>query len=544
MAGFNLSNLSDRISQVLTDNVNISSLFGKNDKAILDFFSSLSNGETIIGKVLSSTEDSFQITTLDNIIINAKAEAGVKLAEGTSVLFEVNKFSEGKVSLRPLYQNTSSEETAKSALRQAGIIANERALETAVRNMEYGNPIDRNSLLNSYKDVLQFDNYPVKYIVDLQKMNIPVTEANLGQYSAYMNMRNMLADSFMDISESLLNDLSRELSEGFEAGSKSISDFINNDSIMNAKGIIDSVLQYSETDRDSGEFNLLHEFDVVKIKNELDSFGFSSDNIASLLENDSENNMPGNHSFNAKEVLNHLFKDINDSVNRQISDVISDKDNPVSLQVNKLLSSDELKGVLYKSLLTDWADEPKGKDESDKKSIGSLYKRLFDNTRVLSDTLSIGLKNTPTSELINNLRNNIEFMDQLNKYIPYVQIPINTNPGNKAELYVYRNKKNLAASDGEMSALLHLDMEHIGRTDVLIKLNDNKVTTNFKLADEEALNLIEKHLPLLDKRLTEKGYYFKHELQVMDKLAPPIQQILESNEDHLIIAKTSFDARI
>jgi len=545
MAGFNLSNLTDRITQAITENVNFSSAFGKNEKAIMDLFASLSNGETILGKVLSSSEESFQISTGNNVIINAKAEGGVLLTEGTSVLFEVNKFSEGKVSLRPLCQNMSSEETAKSALRQAGIAVNERSLEMTVRNMEYGNPIDRNSLLASYKDVLQYEESPVKYIIDLQKMDIPVTSDNLTQYEAYMNMKNMIADSFMDISESLLNETLEKAESSLGSNSQivSVSDLISNQSLMDLKGMLDSVIRYSEElTNTSNQGTQLHEFDVVKLANELKSFGFNTQSTDKLIY-DNQVTSVGEHAFNSKEVINSIFKDINDTVDRHISDIFNQKNVIVKPQYQQLFGSSELKNALYKAFASDWS---LGDNEApSNNNVSELYKKLYSATKELADNLSLHLKNdSQTVQLANNIQNNIDFMEQLNKYIPYVQLPVGNNPNNKAELYVYRNRKNFTGEDKELSAYLHLDMEHLGRTDVMIKMLNGNVSTNFKLSSDEALSLVEQNIEFLNRRLTEKGYSVKVETELLTKAASPIQEMLMNNEGHLVIAKTSFDARI
>ena len=75
------------------------------------------------------------------------------------------------------------------------------------------------------------------------------------------------------------------------------------------------------------------------------------------------------------------------------------------------------------------------------------------------------------------------------------------------ELYVYTNKKSLANKDGNFSALLHLDMEHLGPMDVYVTMRDyTKVNTNFYLESEEMLDFISAHIDELTRRLTEKGY--------------------------------------
>jgi hypothetical protein len=42
-----------------------------------------------------------------------------------------------------------------------------------------------------------------------------------------------------------------------------------------------------------------------------------------------------------------------------------------------------------------------------------------------------------------------------------------------------------------------------------VKLKDKKVRTDFYLPDEASYNLVEKHLPILEKHLKNKGYLCK-----------------------------------
>ena len=53
---------------------------------------------------------------------------------------------------------------------------------------------------------------------------------------------------------------------------------------------------------------------------------------------------------------------------------------------------------------------------------------------------------------------------QINQTYAYIQLPLHLRQGEHktGELFVYTNKKNLAGRDGRVSALLHLDMEHLG----------------------------------------------------------------------------------
>lgn len=69
-------------------------------------------------------------------------------------------------------------------------------------------------------------------------------------------------------------------------------------------------------------------------------------------------------------------------------------------------------------------------------------------------------------------KSNIDFMNDLNKNMTFFQMPLKFSEGEgNGELYVFTNKKALTHNSEDVSAMLHLDMEHLGPIDVYVKLN-------------------------------------------------------------------------
>ena len=85
------------------------------------------------------------------------------------------------------------------------------------------------------------------------------------------------------------------------------------------------------------------------------------------------------------------------------------------------------------------------------------------------------------------------FLQQINQTYAYIQLPLHLRQGEHktGELFVYTNKKNLAGKDGRVSALLHLDMEHLGPLDVYVALQDTKVSTKFYVQNDTILDYLE-----------------------------------------------------
>ncbi len=166
---------------------------------------------------------------------------------------------------------------------------------------------------------------------------------------------------------------------------------------------------------------------------------------------------------------------------------------------------------------------------------------------VIANTLSeANSKNSPAvNESINNLNENLNFMSDINHYVPYIQIPFHSNGNmNNSELYVYTNRKNMAHSDGEISAFIHLDMDNLGPTDVLVKMYGEKVSTNFTIKDEDTLIFLELRMDFLKNRLDAKGYSFDCKVSAGKNDKSPMEQMLYETGTHLVLQDTSFDARV
>ncbi|MBO6015466.1 MAG: flagellar hook-length control protein FliK, partial [Lachnospiraceae bacterium] len=148
-------------------------------------------------------------------------------------------------------------------------------------------------------------------------------------------------------------------------------------------------------------------------------------------------------------------------------------------------------------------------DVGNEKQVEQFYEKLINKMQHLQQALShAGPDASPAVQSAWQMQENVQFMNNLNQVYQYVQLPLkmfdqNTN----GELYVYTNKKHLADADGNMSAFLHLTMDHIGPLDVRVQLSDsNRVSTQFYLRDD-MIDFIADHIHLLDERLQAKGYH-------------------------------------
>ena len=191
---------------------------------------------------------------------------------------------------------------------------------------------------------------------------------------------------------------------------------------------------------------------------------------------------------------------------RTVSQLLSENNGMASQSIQKLFGSDAYKSLLRNVMEQQWLIQPEALKQE--KKISQLYEKLEQQMRQVEDALKeAGVTKTRFPETAAEVRGNIEFMNQLNQAYTYVQVPLKMSGQNaNGELYVYTNKKNLRDPDAELSAFLHLDLEHLGSTDVSVKMQHRNVKTNFYMADDASYDLAEKYLPILEQKLKDKGY--------------------------------------
>ena len=215
--------------------------------------------------------------------------------------------------------------------------------------------------------------------------------------------------------------------------------------------------------------------------------------------------------------------------------------------LHKIFSGESFKNLLNASLKSLWTVRPEELAEPGK--VDELYRRMDRQLKSLSQALeSGGQAESSAFRATVNMTQNIDFLNQLNQMYTYVQLPLHMSQGEAhGDLYVFTNRRNLAGKEGKISALLHLDMEHLGPVDVYVTLEQSKVNTKFYVRDDEMLDFLEAHMHILTERLQARGYdcSFSMTIRAEDKgktSSSGIGPILEQ-EKGMLITQYAFDVR-
>ena len=224
----------------------------------------------------------------------------------------------------------------------------------------------------------------------------------------------------------------------------------------------------------------------------------------------------------------------------------SNLSNPAEKAIWKnIFSNKDYTKLLKDNMSSQWLLKPL--DVEKKENIDNLYQRLGNQAKGLSNAINNSLgAESRLGQAATNLQNNLDFMNQLNQMFQYVQLPLQMAGQNvHGDLYVYRNKNKKMSDDGSVSAALHLDMENLGPVDVYVKMKDTKVSTNFYVADESVIDLINDNIHILNERLEKRGYSMNVTMKLhddMDGQDAAVDEMLSVSKT-TILSTASFDAR-
>ena len=236
---------------------------------------------------------------------------------------------------------------------------------------------------------------------------------------------------------------------------------------------------------------VLTKAEYTELANALEQSGFSKETVA-LVKN---GNLPLNELFTALKAE------------------LAGKDAAVA---GKLWDNQAFSKLMTKQLQSAWLLDPAEVENG--KNVTDFYNRINQQVNSVINSMSQSLaESSVLTQSLQQFQENVDFLNNLNQFMPYVQLPLKMN-GHSAtgDLIVYADKKSLAAGKDTVSAALHLDMQHLGMVDVFVKMQDKNVTTDFCLENEETLNFIAEHIDMLSERLERRGYNLNTQMKVKD----------------------------
>lgn len=579
--GFSLSNLiSYGTTTPVSDTSGVSSSVQTQLDKGMAALKSMSPGETLQGEVVSVNGNEVTLKIADNAVVSAKLEQSMNVAVGQKMMFEISNNSNGQVALRALFTNLAQEQLATNALQMAGIETNGQTAQMISGLMKEGMPIDMQTLQSVYHDIIKYPETDQSLLVHMHKIGMETTPQNVEQFQALVNYEERVAGTINELIHEIPGELKNMAQNGDmakvmavtqelvsliseheamttpegmqsavsngEAVTESVSgqnvDVQNTVAGSNAEGAVatqtgeEASVQQSAMDKalaaleealnpqnqaytladgdENGQIpnaltgvtgedatvlsandkilsGVLTKAEYTELANALEQNGFSKETVA-LVKN---GNLPLNELFTALKAE------------------LAGKDAAVA---GKLWDNQAFSKLMTKQLQSAWLLDPAEVENG--KNVTDFYNRINQQVNSVISSMSQSLaESSVLTQSLQQFQENVDFLNQLNQFMPYVQLPLKMN-GQSAtgDLIVYADKKSLAAGKDTVSAALHLDMQHLGMVDVFVKMQDKNVTTDFCLENEETLNFIAEHIDMLSERLERRGYNLNTQMKVKD----------------------------
>ncbi len=537
--------ISNLVSQYNNSVANGEPMTGaKGVEKLVSSLNEMSKGMIFEGTVSSVRGNQVKLALSNGQQILARLAGKFSFEQGQSVFFQVKNNDGGTIEIKPYTVDGEGVNlTLMDALKAAGLPVDGTNLSMVNKMMEEQMPIDKTSLNQMYQLVQDNKGINVTTLVELKRLGIEINQVNAAQFENYANDKQAITIAMDSLIDELPNALSAEDLSMYKLVTQArdilniVTEGLPEEAFISSEA--SDMSQYEAIMRDNQSAPVVKKhFNIAELFESLNSVSGESQDIHTtqkinnapaidtilLQENETKSNTIGfllsdKQIEELNEQVRMLLPNLqenNISLYSEDSSVVGILNDIKSMLENTpanagtlrhLFSGEAFKLMLKEALEQQWMIKP-GDLEKNPKKLDGLYDKIekqITNMEIILKTS--GVVNPKAEALADNIRGNIEFMNQINEAYTYVQVPLKMNEKNASgQLYVYTNKKSMSNPDKELSAFLHLDLEHLGGTDVSIKMLHRKVTTNFYLDSDESYALVKQFLPVLEKRLQDKGY--------------------------------------
>lgn len=537
--------ISNLVSQYNNSVANGEPMTGaKGVEKLVSSLNEMSKGMIFEGTVSSVRGNQVKLALSNGQQILARLAGKFSFEQGQSVFFQVKNNDGGTIEIKPYtVDGEGANLTLMDALKAAGLSVDGINLSMVNKMMEEHMPIDKTSLNQMYQLVQDNKDINVTTLVELKRLGIEINQVNAAQFENYANDKQAITIAMDSLIDELPKALSAEDLSMYKLVTQArdilniVTEGLPEEAFISSEA--SDMSQYETIMRDNQSAPVVKKhFNIAELFESLNSVSGESQDIHTtqkinnapatdtilLQENETKSNTIGfllsdKQIEELNEQVRMLLPNLqenNISLYSEDSSVVGILNDIKSMLENTpanadtlrhLFSGEAFKLMLKEALEQQWMIKP-GDLEKNPKKLDGLYDKIekqITNMEIILKTS--GVVNPKAEALADNIRGNIEFMNQINEAYTYVQVPLKMNEKNASgQLYVYTNKKSMSNPDKELSAFLHLDLEHLGGTDVSIKMLHRKVTTNFYLDSDESYALVKQFLPVLEKRLQDKGY--------------------------------------
>ncbi len=478
-------------------------------------------GQVFDGKITDVSGSDVSILLDNNKTLSARMADAMNFNIGDSLSFMVKENDGVSVMIRPFgdVAGQMKDQAIFSILEKNGISPSDKNFQIVDSLMKQQLPLDKGTMQKMMQQSLRFPDTKMDTLAALNKLNLPVTAENIGQYESYLSNSHQLtsdvaglanrlgdifstdittlgsADAMLGKSEQLLSILAGE------GDGVSIEDAIDDLIDRQATGAGATV----EGERlptvlsDTSMRLSLPEEQLRGIAEALNKMGVSDETVAVTMKS----------SDSATQLLQNLNELLQNG-----GTLVPEKNTEM---IKSLLSSGDFKALIEYAVREKMTLDGSKMESPDE--VNDLYKSIYEKAGKLAEAFADSGSSAGKDmyESAKGMQQRIDFMQNLNEMFGYAQLPVRMeNREMNSDLFVYMNKKSIREKKEDVSALLHLDMDHLGPTDCHVSLRGTMVHTKFYVEDELSAKIIDEHLSMLEKAVAEVGFTLQNETHLRE----------------------------
>lgn len=513
------------------NSVNTSEKQKGNPKNIND----LQAGDKFKATILDIKRSEVTIRLTDGSTITAKSLIIPDARIGETMEFTVQANKDGQILLSMFSEEQGKQQQLNTLLKilfSANIMPSEEAIAVVKSLMNNDLPVDKNTIQNILQTLKADPDLDMDTLAFMLKEDIPITEKNIEQLKLTAHNENKIINQIDELAFKIAGidepDIRKQVLDLFlpELSVEDSENKMTNNISTNIKEFI-SVQQQQiaaklEIPEQKQMFKEVTDFISDKI--------ISNDETITVKAKDIIKN-----GGDIKSVIETIIKQYPDK-SRLFNEVKNDDKlmNTLKEFFDKLLELETPKKFIKPEVLAKHIKESlfiNPKEDTFPEDLNKYYKQLHEKVaKALLITENGGSENTrEASKILSEVKENIEFMNNINKFEEFIQIPFKLgDANNQGDLYIFKDKKGKKISKDKASVLLTLDLSMLGHFEVFVQKDFKNISCQFRTIDKKIQSLVQISIHELQSSLKQRGYTLS---QVMYKTIEEPFSILQSAEE-------------
>ena len=518
-------------------------------------------GQTFTGRIVDVNGSQVTIQMDGNMMLQARMAEAVNLNMGDTIAFLVKENSGNTVMIQPLASDMQAmkDQTIFDLLEKNQLSPSDKNYQIAETLLNENMPVNRASMQKVLQQAYKYPDTPIQTLVSMNKMQLPVTEQTIAGFEQYQTNQHAMMQALSGMTEELtaymsepdsMREMLQVLSDAQDLPVLDADAMLQEleqttGDVLFAQGTVSAGDQMQATDMTGNPPVLSAE----QLSTYAEKFGMTEEQLTNLTKQLQDMHLDAQtiqtvltQSDTTMQLVNHLQALVAGAADKLMIDAETMKE---------FFASDGMKELLEAAVKEKFTLNPEKMENP--QEVSDLYKGIYEKMDRLMQQMSshTGSSGEHLSESAKGMQERIDFLQNLSNLFPYAQIPVRMEGGDRnADLFVYMNKKRMQEKKEDVSALLHLDMEYLGPTDVHVSLRGTIVHTKFYVEDEESAKIIDAHMTQLEQAIAENGYSLTNEVIMREPTLHPeteknaVVKEMFGDDIEKSVKRYSFDVRM